>query len=108
VPLREAHETAVSLGARALQEQVETFAQEADLSLGKPNATSERAARPGKPPVHEVLELLAGNRRGPPPDRLLATIVFTDIVGSTALAADLGDSRWRDLLDRHDELAGSS
>ena len=51
-----------------------------------------------------MLELLTGAQRGPRPDRLLATIMFTDIVGSTALAADLGDRRWREFLDRHDEL----
>ena len=38
-------------------------------------------------------------------DRVLATVMFTDIVDSTARAADLGDRRWRQLLDRHDELA---
>jgi pimeloyl-ACP methyl ester carboxylesterase/class 3 adenylate cyclase len=37
-------------------------------------------------------------------DRMLATIVFTDIVDSTARAAELGDHRWRELLDRHDEI----
>ncbi|HET6770303.1 MAG TPA: adenylate/guanylate cyclase domain-containing protein, partial [Actinomycetota bacterium] len=36
-------------------------------------------------------------------DRVLATVLFTDIVGSTEHAAELGDRRWRDLLDRHDE-----
>jgi class 3 adenylate cyclase len=36
--------------------------------------------------------------------RALATVLFTDIVGSTALAADLGDRQWRELLDRHDEI----
>ena len=36
---------------------------------------------------------------------MLATILVTDIVGSTKLAADLGDRRWRLLLERHDELA---
>ena len=35
------------------------------------------------------------------PDRVLATLLFADIVGSTAVAADLGDRAWRDLLDRH-------
>jgi class 3 adenylate cyclase len=35
------------------------------------------------------------------PDRVLATVLFTDIVGSTAKAAELGDARWRDLLDDH-------
>jgi class 3 adenylate cyclase/dihydrofolate reductase len=38
-------------------------------------------------------------------DRVLATILFTDIVGSTARAAALGDRAWRRLLDRHDEVA---
>jgi class 3 adenylate cyclase len=43
-----------------------------------------------------------GERREPNLDRVLKTILFTDIVGSTELAAELGDRRWRDLLDRHD------
>src|SRR5262245_43406452 len=38
------------------------------------------------------------------PDRLLATVLFTDIVGSTERAAQLGDQRWRDLLTRHRQL----
>jgi class 3 adenylate cyclase/dihydrofolate reductase len=38
-------------------------------------------------------------------DRVLATVLFTDIVGSTEQAADLGDQRWRRLLDRHDRVA---
>jgi class 3 adenylate cyclase len=37
--------------------------------------------------------------------RLLATVLFTDIVGSTERAREAGDQRWRELLDRHDELA---
>jgi class 3 adenylate cyclase len=35
------------------------------------------------------------------PDRILATVVFTDIVGSTAKAAELGDARWREVLREH-------
>jgi class 3 adenylate cyclase len=38
-------------------------------------------------------------------DRILATVLFTDIVGSTERAAALGDQRWRQLLDRHDRVA---
>jgi hypothetical protein len=38
-------------------------------------------------------------------DRVLATVLFTDIVGSTEQAATLGDQRWRRLLDRHDRVA---
>ena len=45
-----------------------------------------------------------GVRRGPAPDRVLATVLFTDIVGSTERAARAGDYQWRDLLDRHNAL----
>ena len=38
------------------------------------------------------------------PERVLSTVLFTDIVGSTERAAKLGDRAWRELLDRHDEL----
>ena len=45
-------------------------------------------------------EFLTGVRRGPEPDRVLVTVLFTDLVGSTQQAAALGDRRWRQLLDR--------
>jgi pimeloyl-ACP methyl ester carboxylesterase len=51
--------------------------------------------------LDEIEAFLTGVRRGPEPDRVLATVLFTDIVGSTALASELGDRAWRDLLDRH-------
>jgi class 3 adenylate cyclase/pimeloyl-ACP methyl ester carboxylesterase len=38
------------------------------------------------------------------PDRVLATVLFTDIVGSTERAAELGDASWRELVERHHEL----
>jgi class 3 adenylate cyclase len=47
----------------------------------------------------EIEEFVTGERHGPDPDRILATILFTDIVGSTDRAAELGDQRWRDLLE---------
>jgi class 3 adenylate cyclase len=53
-----------------------------------------------------VEEFLVGARRNLEPTRVLATVLFTDIVGSTERAAELGDRGWRDLLDTHDELAG--
>jgi class 3 adenylate cyclase len=53
----------------------------------------------------EVEEFLTGQRQQRPPDRVLATVLFTDIVDSTRRAAELGDQRWRELLQRHDELA---
>lgn len=48
-----------------------------------------------------VEEFFTGARRGSLVDRSLATVLFTDIVGSTALAAELGDVRWSDLLEEH-------
>jgi class 3 adenylate cyclase len=51
-----------------------------------------------------VEEFLTGTRREPDPDRVLATVLFTDIVGSTQRAAELGDSRWRKLLDAHESV----
>jgi class 3 adenylate cyclase len=54
--------------------------------------------------VDEIEEFLTGVRHGPEPDRVLATILFTDIVGSTERAAALGDRRWRDLLEGHHEV----
>jgi pimeloyl-ACP methyl ester carboxylesterase len=54
--------------------------------------------------VDEVEEFLTGNRASPDPDRRLATVLFTDIVDSTARAAAVGDTRWRALLDEHDVI----
>jgi class 3 adenylate cyclase len=51
-----------------------------------------------------VEEFLTGVRHGPEPDRVLATVLFTDIVGSTQRAAELGDRKWRGLLEDHDAL----
>jgi class 3 adenylate cyclase len=51
--------------------------------------------------LDEIEEFLTGVRRGPEPDRVLATVLFTDIVGSTERAAELGDRGWRDVLERH-------
>jgi class 3 adenylate cyclase len=55
--------------------------------------------------LDEVQEFLTGVRPGPEPDRVLATVLFTDIVGSTQRAAELGDRRWRELLDGYYGLA---
>ena len=55
----------------------------------------------------EIQEFLTGVRPIPAPDRVLATVLFTDIVGSTERSADLGDARWRDVLARHDDLVST-
>ncbi|HXR12270.1 MAG TPA: adenylate/guanylate cyclase domain-containing protein [Gaiellaceae bacterium] len=49
----------------------------------------------------EIREFLTGVREGPEPDRVLATVLFTDLVGSTERAGELGDRRWRELLESH-------
>jgi class 3 adenylate cyclase len=54
--------------------------------------------------LDEIQEFLTGVREPATPDRMLATVLFTDIVGSTDRAGDLGDRRWRDLLERHNEV----
>lgn len=51
--------------------------------------------------VDEIEEFLTGVRPAPEPDRMLTTVLFTDIVDSTKRAAELGDRRWRDLLVQH-------
>ena len=52
----------------------------------------------------EVEEFLTGVRRGPETNRVLATILFTDIIESTQTAARVGDERWRDLVERHNAV----
>jgi class 3 adenylate cyclase len=57
--------------------------------------------------LDDVEEFLTGRRGSSEVDRVLATVLFTDIVGSTAHAARLGDGRWRSLLDEHNDLVRS-
>ena len=53
----------------------------------------------------EVEAFLTGQRHQPGLDRILSTVLFTDIVGSTTRLAEVGDARWADLLATHDDLA---
>jgi class 3 adenylate cyclase len=52
----------------------------------------------------EIEEFLTGSRPIEPSDRVLATVLFTDIVDSTRRARELGDRAWHELLDRHDQI----
>lgn len=54
--------------------------------------------------LSEIEELVTGSRRAQDVDRVLATVLLTDMVGSTDKAAQLGDHRWREVLDTHDEI----
>jgi class 3 adenylate cyclase/pimeloyl-ACP methyl ester carboxylesterase len=56
------------------------------------------------PILNEIEEFVTGVRGGSDRERVLTTIVFTDIVGSTQRAAALGDDRWHALLDNHDNV----
>jgi len=54
--------------------------------------------------AREIEDFLTGVRPPAPSERVLATVLFTDIVGSTELASEMGDGRWRELLGRHDAI----
>jgi class 3 adenylate cyclase len=57
--------------------------------------------------LDEIEEFLTGVRPPVQTDRVLATVLFTDIVGSSQRAAELGDARWRKVLDAHDVVVRS-
>ena len=57
------------------------------------------------PVIDEVEAFITGTRPTHDIDRVLATVLFTDIVDSTARAAELGDRGWRAILDSHEEIA---
>ena len=54
--------------------------------------------------VDEIEEFVTGQREAADPERVLAPVLFTDIVDSTKRAAELGDQAWRSLLERHDRV----
>jgi pimeloyl-ACP methyl ester carboxylesterase len=80
------------------------------LAQAIPGATLVELPGPDHPPylgdtaavVDAVEQWLTGTRHSRVADRVLAALLFTDIAGSTARAAELGDSSWRVLLERHD------
>jgi class 3 adenylate cyclase len=57
--------------------------------------------------LDHVASFIAGGAEVAPSDRVLATVMFTDIVNSTTQAAALGDERWLDLLAEHDRMVRS-
>lgn len=56
------------------------------------------------PTLDAVEDFLTGRRDSAPTERVLATVLFTDIVDSTSRASELGDQRWLDLLGDHDRI----
>jgi len=61
-------------------------------------------ATDASPVADEIEEFLTGTHADSEPDRVLATVLFTDIVDSTRRAEEMGDRAWRVLLDRHDRI----
>ena len=57
-----------------------------------------------EPVLSEIEEFLTGTTGGPSGDRVLATVLFSDIAASTTQAVAMGDARWRELLDDHDRV----
>jgi pimeloyl-ACP methyl ester carboxylesterase len=57
--------------------------------------------------LDEIEEFVTGYRIGPRSERALATVLFVDIVGSTEMAARLGDQSWRELLERYQAVVGA-
>lgn len=57
-----------------------------------------------EPILQEIEEFVTGYRAAAEPERVLRTVLFTDIVGSTDTAAAMGDRRWRALIDRHNRV----
>ncbi|MDQ1386136.1 MAG: hypothetical protein QOG65_3515 [Actinomycetota bacterium] len=57
------------------------------------------------PVLNAIEEFLTGIRAAPDPDRVLATVLFTDLVASTDELSRIGDRKWRDVLDGHDKMA---
>ena len=51
--------------------------------------------------IEQIERFVTGTHVQPEPERILATVLFTDIVGSAGRAAELGDRRWHDLLEQH-------
>jgi class 3 adenylate cyclase len=62
---------------------------------------------PWRESFQEIAQFLTGHQPEVTDDRVLATVLFTDIVDSTRMAAELGDSNWRALLDAHDAVVRS-
>jgi class 3 adenylate cyclase len=72
-----------------------------------PGRNSLHWVEPWHPSFQEIAQFLTGHQAEVPDDRVLATVLFTDIVDSTRRAAEIGDREWRALLDAHDAMVRS-
>jgi class 3 adenylate cyclase len=69
-----------------------------------PGRNAYHFVEPWRPSFEEIAEFLTGHRAEVADDRVLATVLFTDIVDSTRRAAEIGDRDWHALLDAHDAV----
>jgi class 3 adenylate cyclase len=72
-----------------------------------PGRNSYHFVEPWRPSFQEIAEFLTGHQAEVADDRVLATVLFTDIVDSTRRAAEIGDRHWHALLDAHDAVVRS-
>jgi class 3 adenylate cyclase/pimeloyl-ACP methyl ester carboxylesterase len=89
---------------RAIPEHVAELIPTAEFDW-QPEASAEDGLEGFMAPFVDAVErIVTGGRAASRSQRILATVLFTDIVGSTELASMIGDRRWRELLDRHESL----
>ncbi len=107
--------TVPTLVVTRLQDRAAVPSQGRYLAANIPGAQHLEQAGEHLPAAGDVDELadaiqafVTGKRSVPSIDRVLATVVFTDIVGSSEMATQLGDKRWRSLLDEHDTAIGAA
>jgi len=72
-----------------------------------PGRNAYHCVEPWRPSFHEINAFLTGHQADVADDRVLATVLFTDIVDSTRRAAEIGDRDWHALLDAHDAVVRS-
>ena len=75
--------------------------------VGLPGRNMFHFVEPWRPSFQEIAEFLTGQQADVADDRVLATVLFTDIVDSTRRAAEIGDRDWHALLDAHDAVVRS-
>jgi class 3 adenylate cyclase/pimeloyl-ACP methyl ester carboxylesterase len=89
---------------RAIVEHVAELLPDAEFEWLAPTRQGDGLEGFLGPVIDLVERLVTGGRATQSAERVLATVLFTDIVGSTELASAMGDDRWRILLDRHEQL----
>ncbi|MBX7432002.1 adenylate/guanylate cyclase domain-containing protein [Mycobacterium sp. Y57] len=75
--------------------------------VGLPGRNVQHFVEPWRPSFQEFAEFLTGHQADVADDRVLGTLLFTDIVDSTRRAAEMGDRDWHALLDAHDAVVRS-